>query len=213
MPGTTPAAAGAADSGAGAPHNSMTNARKALSVSRWPDRATGIRALYRTKSDGPRSVRRGPFSLAAGTEFKPANSGLRVELCCGSELSGFSYVQGSGCKVLRTASPGCASGKTSCGWHKDAGKQTRRRRSQCVGTILCLRWATSSDKQAVDSDRRSRTCGHYNASCGPVARRSLCFRLASRSGGKRVADSRRLARYPLGRVRDGRPYTNHFRLQ
>ena len=34
MPGRTPAAAGAADTGVGAPHNSMMHARKALSVSR-----------------------------------------------------------------------------------------------------------------------------------------------------------------------------------
>ena len=34
MPGITPAAAGAADTGDGAPHNTMTHANKALSVSR-----------------------------------------------------------------------------------------------------------------------------------------------------------------------------------
>ena len=34
MPGTTPAAPGAAETGIGTPHNSMTNARNALSVSR-----------------------------------------------------------------------------------------------------------------------------------------------------------------------------------
>ena len=46
MPGITPAAAGAADTGDGAPHNTMTHARNALSANRWPERATGIRALY-----------------------------------------------------------------------------------------------------------------------------------------------------------------------
>jgi hypothetical protein len=53
MPGRTPAAAGDADTGVGVPHNSMTNARKALSVSRWVDRAMGIGELYRIKAISP----------------------------------------------------------------------------------------------------------------------------------------------------------------
>lgn len=46
MPGRTPAAAGDADAGVGAPNISMTHTRRTLSVIRWPDRVTGIRALY-----------------------------------------------------------------------------------------------------------------------------------------------------------------------
>jgi hypothetical protein len=53
MPGRTPAVAGDAGTGVGVPQNSMTHARKTLSVSRRPDRATGIRALYRTKEKAP----------------------------------------------------------------------------------------------------------------------------------------------------------------
>ena len=56
MPGITPPADGAADTGAGAPHSTMTHARTTLSTSRWPDRETGIHALYRWADPGDRKV-------------------------------------------------------------------------------------------------------------------------------------------------------------
>ena len=56
MPGITPPADGAADTGAGAPHSTMTHARTTLSISRWPDRETGIHALYRWPGSGDRKV-------------------------------------------------------------------------------------------------------------------------------------------------------------
>jgi len=64
-----------------------------------------------------------------------------------------------------------ASGKTSCGWHKDAGKQKRRRRSQCVGTILFLRWVISSDKRAVGSGRGASAAEQFVLPCGSAIHR------------------------------------------
>lgn len=68
MPGRAPAEAGAADTGFGAPQNSMTHARKALSVSRWPDRATRIRALYRTQELAPGMSSKDHFRWQRGND-------------------------------------------------------------------------------------------------------------------------------------------------
>ena len=81
MPGRTPAAAGAADTGVGAPHNSMTDARKALSVSRRPGRATGIRELYCSR--GATDCSRGAKGVAQFVEspFRagPHGRGLQAD--------------------------------------------------------------------------------------------------------------------------------------
>ena len=95
MPGRTPAAAGAADAGVGAPHNSMTHARKALSVSRWRDRATGIRALYRIKANGRGASSEDHF--AGGRDrLETVLSGLWVEVRCGKTVFGTGFFQAIG---------------------------------------------------------------------------------------------------------------------
>jgi hypothetical protein len=90
MPGRTPAAAGDADTGVGTPPNSMRHARKALSVSRWRDHATGIRALYRIKANGPGVSYEEHFAVA-GTDWKLCPPGYGLKSVVAKRFSGLDF--------------------------------------------------------------------------------------------------------------------------